>query len=687
MTADVARKLEALRAEIRQHDYRYYVLNAPSVSDHEYDRLLQSLRDLEAAHPELITPDSPTQRIGDQPVEGFASVPHAVPMLSMDNTYSYDDLRAFDRRTCEALGLLSVEYVVELKYDGLAVALQYEDGVFRRGATRGDGMTGDDVSANVRTLRNVPLRLRAGAPRGLLEVRGEIIMPRREFERVNAEREHEGEALFANPRNAAAGSLKNLDPRVTARRGLMLLCYGVASAIETTTHAAVLAMLRDWGLPVSSEFRVCQGIEAVTEFCAAWTERRAMLPFDIDGMVVKVNNLTEQHALGATAKYPRWAIAYKFPAEQATTTLAHVELQVGRTGVITPVAHFQPVQLAGTTVARATLHNFDEISRKDIRIGDQIVVEKAGEVIPYVVRSLPECRRGAEQSIVEPRHCPACHGPVARQRESAFVICDNQACPARVKGSIEYFAGRRAMDIEGLGAALVRQLMEHGLVQDYGDLYSLTLHALTSLERMGERSARKLLEGITASKHRPLAQVINALGIRTVGEATARALAATFRSLEALAQATATELQQVPDVGPEVADAIQAFFGNPRNQETLAKLARAGVALQDEAAADAAPNRPQPLRGLTFVLTGALPGRSRDEVASVIRALGGATSGSVSKKTSYVLVGEGPGSKLAKARELGVAVLDWDGFIALAGPKNIATQDGSASHDSGDLLL
>ncbi len=666
MRHDTGNSIARLRTEIRAHDRRYYVENAPTISDREYDRLLIALRELEAAHPELITPDSPTQRVGGQPVAGFASVPHAVPLLSMDNTYSAADLQAFDQRVREALGVMLVEYVVELKFDGLAVALRFEDGRFVQGATRGDGTTGDDVTANLRTIRALPLTLENGAPAyQALDIRGEVYMPKQAFEKVNREREQAGEQLFANPRNAAAGSLKILDPRVTARRGLGLFCYGAAEAYGCATHADLLRALAAWGLPVCTQYAVCHGIDEVMRHCNAWQDKRHALPFETDGMVIKVNSFAEQRALGVTAKYPRWAIAYKFPAAQAVTQLERIEVQVGRTGALTPVAHFTPVHLAGTTVARATLHNFDEVARKDIRVGDWIVVEKAGEIIPYVVRAEAARRTGAEQPIAPPAACPACGGPVTKTEDYAVVTCENQACPARVRASLEYFASRRAMDIEGLGAALVAQLVEKGFVHDYGDLYCLHEDQLLGLERMGGKSARNLLAGIAASKQRPLARLINALGIRNVGEATARALAATFGALAALGQASVEQLQQVPDVGPEVAASVQAFFGNARNQETLAKLAQAGVALQDAAGVQA--DRPQPLRGKLFVITGTLPGVTRDEAEEQIRRWGGTTSTSVSKKTSYMLAGEAPGSKVDKARALGVPVLDWEGLRTLAG--------------------
>jgi DNA ligase (NAD+) len=676
----VPKRVNELRRLIRYHDHKYFVENAPEISDREYDRLVHELRDLEKKHPELVTADSPTQRVGEQPVEGFVSVQHAVPMLSMDNTYSFDDLKAFDQRVRDKLGSMLVEYVVELKYDGLAVALQYEHGVFTRGATRGDGTAGDDVSANLRTVRNIPLRLDTGAPEGLIEIRGEVYMPRDTFERINLEREKKDENLFANPRNAAAGSLKVLDPRITAQRGLRFVCYGAGSAGEFNTHAAMLNTFKSWGIPVSSPFKLCQGIDAVMAYCDEWREKRRELPFDTDGMVVKVNALSEQNELGATAKYPRWAIAYKFPAEQATTKLEKVSYQVGRTGTITPVANFKPVHLAGTTVSRATLHNFDEVGRKDIREGDFIVVEKAGEIIPYVVQSSPEKRTGEETVITEPAECPECGMPVARYREGAFVVCENTGCPAKVTGSIAYFSSRGAMDIDGLGAALVNQLVDAKMISDYGDLYYLDQERLTGLERFGEKSAENLVKGIEASKARPLARLINGLGIRTVGSATAHSLAQEFGTLHALQAASEERLQEVPDIGPEVAESIVAFFSNEANLGVLDKLEKAGVNFgsgeekQDQGS--------QLLQGTSFVLTGTLPGISRDDAADIIRRLGGTVSSSVSKKTGYVLAGENAGSKRAKAESLGVPVIDWQQFKEMTGSDSAGQQDPPAAENS-----
>ncbi|MCK5852213.1 NAD-dependent DNA ligase LigA, partial [bacterium] len=630
------KEIQRIREEIRKHDYNYYVKNQPEISDFEYDRLMKKLRQLENENPELITPESPTQRVSGEPVAGFESVEHSVPMLSMDNTYSFEDLKDFDKRVRDALDVLQVEYVVELKFDGLAIALQYENKNFVRGATRGNGTTGDDVTHNLRTINSLPLKLNSDAPDELIEIRGEVYMPKKSFERINTEREENEDNLFANPRNAAAGSLKTLDPRVTAKRGLGVFCYGAANDYGFKTHTELLENLKLWGLPVSSPVKICNGIEEVMKYCNEWIDKRHNLPFETDGMVIKVNSFTEQKTLGATAKYPRWAISYKFPAEQAVTKLEKIEFQVGRTGHITPVAHFRSVHLAGTTVSRATLHNFDEIARKDIREGDYILVEKAGEVIPYVVKSLSEKRTGEEKIIKEPEKCPACAGPVNRYKDSAFLVCENQGCPALVKKSIVHFASRNAMDIEGLGPAIVDQLVDCGLVKNYGDLYFLEKNKLLGIERMAEKSAANLLDGIEKSKNKPLAKLINALGIRNVGEATARALSEEFRTIKNVLKASLEELQEVSDIGPEVAESVYSFFRNPSNEKVLYKLGDAGVDFGSEEENNKGEKVPQILEGKKFVLTGALPGISRPEASELIRKFGGSVSGSVSKKTDYV---------------------------------------------------
>ena len=656
-------EIEKLRDEIRKHDYLYYVKNEPVISDFEYDRLLQKLRTLENEHPEFITLDSPTQRVSGQPLSNFPSVKHIAPMLSMDNTYSFEDLREFDKRVRDSLAVLQVEYVVELKFDGLAIALQYENRIFVRGATRGDGITGDDVTQNLRTINSLPLKLNSEAPDELIEIRGEVYMPKKSFEKINKEREKSDENLFANPRNAAAGSLKTLDPKITAKRGLSIFCYGAATNLGFNTHSQLLENLQKWGLPTSNPIKICHGIDDVMNYCNEWLDKRHNLPFETDGMVIKVNSFDEQKRLGSTAKYPRWAIAYKFPAEQAVTKLEKVEFQVGRTGHITPVAHFKPVHLAGTKVSRATLHNFDEIARKDIREGDYIVVEKAGEIIPYVVKSLPEKRTGIEKIIKEPAKCPACGGDVYRYKDSAFLVCENQGCPALVKKSIIHFASRNAMNIEGLGPAIIDQLVDSGMVKDYADLYYLEKNKLLGLDRMAEKSAENLITNIEKSKNQPLEKLINALGIRNVGEATARALADKFGSIENLENADLDKLQEVPDIGPEVAESVFSFFNNHENNFVIQKLKDAGVNFSKQNVIE---NLPQSLQGMKFVITGTLPEISRQDAAELIRNLGGTVTGSVSKNTNFVLAGDDPGSKLDKASQLGVKIINWDEFLKIA---------------------
>ena len=655
------KNIEKLRKTIQLHDYKYYIENSPEISDQEYDRLMFELRKLEKLNPEFITPDSPTQRVGEQPVDGFKTVQHLVPMLSMDNTYSFEDLQEFDQRVRNSLGTMIVEYVVELKFDGLAVALQYENRNLIRGATRGDGTSGDDVTANIKTIKSIPLKLNDNAPEELFEIRGEVYMPKKEFKRINLEREKEGKNLFANPRNAAAGSLKILDPKISAKRGLNFFCYGSAGNLDIITHEKLLNRLSKSGIPVSSPLKICHGIDDVMRYCNEWQEKRSELPYETDGMVIKVNSNIDRETLGETSKYPRWAIAYKFPADQAITKLKKVTFQVGRTGHITPVANLDSVQLAGTTVARASLHNFDDIERKDIREGDFIVVEKAGEIIPYVVKSLPEKRTGEEKIIEEPSVCPACGGPVSRYRESAFLVCENQSCPAQVKQSIEHFASRLAMDIEGLGEVLVNQLVEKNLVKDYGDLYFLKAVQLAALDRMAEKSAAKAISGIEKSKKRPLDKLINALGIKNVGPATARALAEKFESIEIITKQNAEQLQEVPDIGPEVADSIVSFFANPKNIEVIEKLKIAGVNFNAITISSVS----KTLAGMTFVITGTLPTISREEAGELIRSNGGKVSSSISKNTSYLLAGENGGSKLEKAKKLEVKIIDWEDFEKL----------------------
>ncbi|MBI3322998.1 MAG: NAD-dependent DNA ligase LigA [Candidatus Omnitrophica bacterium] len=660
---EARREAERLRAVIRRHDRKYYVENRPEISDPEYDRLYRSLKDLEAKFPRLVTPDSPTQRIAEKPLEGFAAVRHRVPMMSLDNTYSAEELREFDARVRKFLSGESVRYVAELKFDGVSVSLTYEKGRLTRGATRGDGEQGDDITANLRTIRAIPLIL-PKMPR-LIEVRGEVYMPRAGFERLNRDRQREGEPPFANPRNGAAGTLKQLDARIVARRDLSMFCYGVG-AVEGgsfSTHGEVLEFLRAAGLPVNPHFKRCAGIEEAIAYCGQWGARRKGLGYDTDGMVLKVDDLGQQRRLGVTAKSPRYMIAYKFPAERAVTRLERIEVQVGRTGTLTPVAHLEPVLLAGTTVSRASLHNEDEIRRRDVRAGDWVRIEKAGEIIPQVVEVVKERRTGKERVFRMPARCPACGAKVHRDEEEVAVRCGSLRCPAQLRERLIHFAQRTAMDIEGLGDALAEQLVKQGVVKDVGEMYRLTGEQLLELERMGKKSAENLLRGIEQSKGRGLARLLFGLGIRHVGSASAEALARHFGSLARIARAGEEELTAVGDVGPVVAAAIREFFGSPENQRVLEKLERAGVKVQEQAGRLVSKR----MEGQSVVFTGELSGFSRAEAEGLVRAHGGAAGSSVTRKTTLVVAGDSPGSKHEKARQLGVKIVDEEAFKKMIG--------------------
>ena len=660
-SAEVRQRVAALRREIEHHNYRYYILDDPEISDSEWDRLLQELQGLEQRYPELVTPDSPTQRVGATPTDEFAEVRHRIPMLSLDNAFSEDDLRSFDRRVRERLGVESdIDYSAEPKLDGLAISLTYERGVLVRAATRGDGTTGEDVTANVRTIRSVPLHLRGTAP-ALFEARGEVFMPVAWFERLNAEAAKKGEKVFANPRNAAAGSLRQLDPRITAHRPLDIFFYAVG-AVEgldlPSSHGATLELLKDFGLRVSPEIRRVRGAEGCLAYYADIGRRRASLEYQIDGVVYKVDSITAQRQLGFVSRAPRWAIAHKFPAEEALTVLREVEFQVGRTGALTPVARLEPVFVGGVTVSNATLHNMDEVARKGVRIGDTVVVRRAGDVIPEVARVVPERRPKDSRDIVLPTRCPVCSSTVERDAEAAVARCTGgYRCSAQRKERLRHFASRRALDIEGVGEKLVDQLVEAGLVESPADLYTLSLETLSGLERMGPKSAENVIAALERSKSTTLARFLFALGIRDVGEATAAALAAHFGDLEALAQADVATVQQVPDIGPVIAAHVVEFFVDESNRRVIDRLRQAGVSWPSVIKAE---NSPQPLAGMTFVLTGTLESMQREEAEDALRALGAKASGSVSKKTSYVVAGRDAGSKLRKAEELGVPVLDED---------------------------
>ena len=650
-----------LRAELDDHNYRYHVLDAPSVPDAAYDQLYRDLLELETRHPDLRVPDSPTQRVGAAPAAGFAEVRHGVPMLSLDNAFSTEDVEAFDRRVRDRLKSDGeLEYSAEPKLDGAAINLWFESGELVRAATRGDGAVGEDVTHNVRTIRSVPLRLRGAAVPDRLEVRGEIFMPRAGFRRLNEAARIAGDKVFVNPRNAAAGSLRQLDPRLTASRPLAMFAYGIGTLSggpQPARHSETLARLRDWGLPVAPEADVVTGVDGCLAYHQKMLEKRNGLPYDTDGVVYKVDDLELQARLGTVARAPRWAVAHKFPAEEQLTTVEAVEFQVGRTGVLTPVARLVPVFVGGATVSNATLHNLDELRRKDVRPGDTVVVRRAGDVIPEVLAVVLDRRPGKSSPVEPPEQCPVCSSAVVRvEGESALRCSGGLVCPAQRKESLRHFASRRALNIEGLGSQLIEQLVDRGVVRTPVDLFRLTLPALLDLERMGERSATKLLAAIERGKATTLERFLYALGIPEVGEATSKALARHFVSLDALMDAPEDELTEVADVGPVMAAHISAFLAQPHNQEVIKELRQLGV--QWEEIAPPPDHVDLPMSGKTFVLTGTLAGMTREEATEKIEALGGKVTSSVTAKTSYLVVGENPGSKVAKAEKLGVEVVD-----------------------------
>ena len=660
MPKDVAVRTESLRESLRHHEYMYYVLDQPEISDAEYDALMRELRDLEAQHPELLTPDSPTQRVGGKPREGFVKVAHSSPMLSLDNALDESELRDFDRRVRELLRGAAFQYVTELKLDGLSMAAHYREGQFVQAITRGDGVVGEDVTENARTIRSLPLRVKSRLAQ--FEVRGETVMNRRAFERLNAERDERGLSRFANPRNAAAGSLRVLEPSITASRRLDYFTYflQVDGAPAYPSHWHALEELTRMGFKVNVNRKLCRDVEEVLRYCAEWEAKREQLPYEIDGVVVKVDSIAQQQQLGYTAKAPRWAIAYKYPARQALTTVDNIEVQVGRTGALTPVAHLKPVEVSGVTVSRATLHNEDEIERLGLQIGETVVIERSGDVIPKVVRvhSLGSYRKPFRM----PEHCPVCGGKVVREEGEAASRCINTNCPARLKESILHFAARGVMNIDGLGDALVDQLVDRGLVHSVADIYDLTLAQLVSLERMAAKSAGNVIRNIEKSKQSPLPRILTALGIRFVGERTAVFLAEAFGSLDRIAQASVEDLQRAEEVGPKVAESVYEFFREPRNQELVERLRKAGLKFGYETRR----KKGGPLTGMTFVLTGTLPNLTREDATRVIELAGGKVSGSVSSKTNYVVAGEEAGSKLDKARGLGVEVIDERRLLEMA---------------------
>jgi DNA ligase (NAD+) len=649
---DPAREVEKLREELRRHEHLYYVLDAPEISDAEYDVLIKRLRALETQHPELATPDSPTQRVGGKPREGFVKVRHSSPMLSLDNALNEAELLDFDRRVSELLKGAKYCYVTELKMDGLSMAAQYRDSQFVQAITRGDGTTGEDVTENARTIRSLPLHVKSQFYE--FEARGETVLNRQAFQKLNAERDERGLSRFANPRNAAAGSLRVLEPQITASRRLDYYTYFLLSggrpAMES--HWEALEELKTMGFKVNPHRKLCPGIEQVMEFCSHWEAHRDELPYEIDGVVVKVDSVTQQRQLGFTAKAPRWAIAYKYPARQAITTVESIEVQVGRTGALTPVARFKPVEVSGVTVSRATLHNEDEIERLNLQAGDEVVIERSGDVIPKVVRVHAE--GAVRKKFQMPTHCPVCGGNVVREEGEAASRCINTNCPARLKESILHFASRGVMNIDGMGYALVDQLVDRGIVQNVADIYDLTVEKLAALERMGAKSAANVVRNIDNSRANPLPRVLTALGIRFVGERTAVFLAEALSGMDAIANATLDELQRAEEVGPKVAESVLDFFAEPRNRELIERLRAAGLQFEYQS------TRPKAgaLHGLTFVLTGTLPNLSREDAKERIEASGGKVTGSVSKKTDYVVAGADAGSKLDKARELGIKIID-----------------------------
>ena len=723
-----ADRIEELRRQIRYHEERYYILSEPELADAEFDALMRELERLEAEHPDLVTAESPTQRVGGRVAAGFDTVEHAEPMLSLDNAYSEDELRAFDERVRRGLeqgpaAVDGVDYVAELKIDGVSIALTYVDGRLVRAATRGDGVRGEDVTPNVRTIRAIPLRLGGDAPAGRIEVRGEVYLPRNAFDRINTEREQAGEPLFQNPRNAAAGTLRNLEPSLVARRGLSAFVYQLVAGgpkgrplhrtsssdvaggregppLQSTssgesiveadllvglpqTHSATLRQLRDWGLPVESHWQHCVGIDALVACCADWAERRRSLAFDTDGVVIKVDSYAQRRALGATSKFPRWAVAFKFPAEQKTTRLKKIDVNVGRTGAVTPYAVLEPVFLAGSTISMATLHNADDLARKDIREGDWVVIEKAGDVIPRVVAPVLSRRSADSQPWTMPAECPRCGSTLHRAEGEAVWRCENTSCPAKLQRGLEHFAARAAMNIDGLGESLIAQLIEREMVRDYADIYSLTAAQLAGLtstslrsdgreiqRRFGEKNAAKVIEQVERSKSNELWRVIYGLGIRHVGERGAQVLARAFWSIDALCAASVEQLQETHEIGPVLAESVRSWLDEPRNRELVERLRGAGVRMEvpeseRTAVAAAAEGR---LTGKTYVITGTLASMPREQAEAALKRLGAKVSSGVSKKTTGVIVGAEPGSKADKARALGVPILDDEAFLQLIGP-------------------
>jgi DNA ligase (NAD+) len=668
MPTDPAHEIGALREEIRRHDLKYYVDAAPEISDMEYDRLLDRLKALEADHPEMITTDSPTQRIGDRPVEGLKQVEHRVPMLSIDNTYGMDELKRYAERTEKLLAGEPIEWVVELKIDGVAVSLVYEEGQLVRGVTRGNGRIGDDITHNVRTVADIPLRLAGPRSPPVLEVRGEIYMANSDLVALNEVQERKGLPPYANTRNVTAGSIRLLDPRICAQRRLRFFCHGVGQAegMRSTTHMEFLDELGHYGLPATPRVECFASFAEALEHCEQLIERLHELDFEIDGLVLKANRFDQRERLGATSKSPRWLIAYKFEKYEATTRLNEIQVQVGKTGAITPVAILQPVELAGSTVSRASLHNADEIERKDVRPGDVVVVEKAGKIIPHIVRVEKHQRQGSPPKFAFPKNCPECRTKLVKDSGGVYIRCPNLECPAQVKERIRYFASRNALDIEGLGDKLVDQLVTEKLVNSHGDLYRLTFDQLMQLERMGKKSSENLLAGIEASKQRGLARLLNGLSIRHVGVRVATVLAENFGGIDALMEASIKQLSEINEIGPIIAESVHDFLHGDFGSHTITDLGALGVNMKSTAGGDD-DEIPQVFQGKTLVVTGTLVDHTRDEIKDIIAKYGGRAASSVSKNTDYVVAGDKAGSKLAKARQLGVPVLTEKQFQELLG--------------------
>ncbi|MGC9065817.1 MAG: NAD-dependent DNA ligase LigA [Candidatus Ratteibacteria bacterium] len=654
----IKKRMDELYKLINYYDEKYYIENNPVITDQEYDKLMHELILLEQQYPDLARQDSPTRRVGGKPIEQFETVRHEIPMLSIDNTYSDEEIKEFDKRIRKLLGR-PVDYFLELKIDGVAVSLIYENKTLVRGATRGDGFQGDDITQNIKTIRDIPLIV---ANDERFEVRGEVYMPKFDFERLNREKLKAGEEPFANPRNAAAGSLKLLDPKEVARRRLRFFSYaGFFQKTNPSTQQEALNILKNLGFPVNPHRKLAKTINEVIEFCHEWESKRNQLDYAIDGIVIKVNNIRDQEILGSTSKSPRWMVAYKFPAEQATTVIKDVIVQVGRTGILTPVAILEPVHLAGTMVSRASLHNFDEIKRLDVKIGDRVFVEKAGEIIPKVVKVIKEARTGEQQPINPPEECPVCHNPVVKDEDEVAYRCPNVSCPAQIKERILHFASRRAMNIQGLGEKIVNVLVDTGLVKDYADLYFLQPQQLKQIERMGEISSKKLVDNIQASKNVPLAGFIYGLGIRHIGERASEILAEHFSDIDEIAKATEEQLAQIPDIGQVAARSIKEFFNNPANMTLIQKLKEAGVSPKQTQVI----KKSSKISGKKFVITGTLKNFSREEMKTELKKHGARVSDNISKETDYLIVGDNPGSKLEKARKLGIPTISEDEVLEM----------------------